>query len=105
VKLYYFSPHFRYERPQAGRFREFHQFGCEAIGEADAFLDAEVIDMSWQFLKSLGLQNTLLFINSIGCPECRPKYLEVLQGLFHQPYRRTLSGLPDPSGPQCPAFA
>jgi histidyl-tRNA synthetase len=54
VKLYYFSPIFRYERPQAGRFREHHQFGCEAIGEADAFLDAEVIDMAWQFLKSLG---------------------------------------------------
>ena len=82
VRLYYFSPGFRYERPQAGRFREFHQFGCEAIGEEDAFLDAEVIDMSWQFLKSLGLQNTLLFINSIGCPECRPKYLEVLRSYF-----------------------
>jgi histidyl-tRNA synthetase len=82
VKLYYFSPIFRYERPQAGRFREHHQFGCEAIGEADAFLDAEVIDMAWQFLKSLGLKNTLLFINSIGCPECRPKYLEVLRGYF-----------------------
>jgi histidyl-tRNA synthetase len=82
VKLYYFSPIFRYERPQAGRFREHHQFGCEAIGEGDAFLDAEVIDMSWQFLKSLGLQNTLLLINSIGCPECRPKYLEVLRGYF-----------------------
>ena len=82
VKLYYFSPIFRYERPQAGRFREHHQFGCEAIGEADAFLDAEVIDMAMQFLKSLGLKNTLLFINSIGCSECRPKYLEVLRGYF-----------------------
>jgi histidyl-tRNA synthetase len=82
VKLYYFSPHFRYERPQAGRFREHHQFGCEAIGEADAFLDAEVIDMAMQFLNSLGLKSILLFINSIGCPECRPKYLEVLRGYF-----------------------
>ena len=82
VKLYYFSPIFRYERPQAGRFREHHQFGCEAIGEADAFLDAEVIDMAWQFLVSLGLKDILLFINSIGCPECRPKYLEVLRGYF-----------------------
>ena len=82
VKLYYFSPHFRYERPQAGRFREHHQFGCEAIGEADAFLDAEVIDMAMRFLNSLGLKNILLFINSIGCPECRPKYLEVLRGYF-----------------------
>ncbi len=45
-------------------------------------MDAEVIDMAWQFLKSLGLKNTLLFINSIGCQECRPKYLEVLRGYF-----------------------
>jgi histidyl-tRNA synthetase len=82
VKQYYFSPIFRYERPQAGRFREHHQFGCEAVGEGDASLDAEVIDMAWQFLHSLGLKNTLLFINSIGCPECRPKYLEVLRGYF-----------------------
>lgn len=82
VKQYYFSPFFRYERPQAGRFREFHQFGCEAIGEGDSFLDAEIVDMAWQFLKTLGLQNILLFINSIGCHECRPKYLEVLRGYF-----------------------
>ncbi|MCX6003383.1 MAG: histidine--tRNA ligase [Chloroflexi bacterium] len=82
VKLYYFSPIFRYERPQAGRFRQHHQFGCEAIGEADAFLDAEVIDMAWQFLTSLDLQKFLLFINSIGCPRCRPKYLEVLTAYF-----------------------
>ena len=82
VKLFYITPIFRYERPQAGRFREHHQFGCEAIGEGDAFLDAEVIDMASQFLASLGLRNTLLFINSIGCPECRPKYLEVLRGYF-----------------------
>ena len=82
VKLYYISPLFRYERPQAGRFREHHQFGCEVIGEAEAFLDAEVIDMFCQFLNSLGLKNTLLYINSIGCPECRPKYLEVLRNYF-----------------------
>ncbi len=82
VKLYYISPIFRYERPQAGRLREHHQFGCEAIGEADAFLDAEVIDLFWQFLTSLGLKNNSLLINSIGCPECRPKYLEVLRGYF-----------------------
>jgi histidyl-tRNA synthetase len=82
VKLYYISPIFRYERPQAGRLREHHQFGCEAIGDADAFLDAEVIDMFWQFLASLGIKNTSLYINSIGCPECRPKYLEVLRSYF-----------------------
>jgi histidyl-tRNA synthetase len=82
VRFYYISPIFRYERPQAGRLRQPHQFGCEAIGEADAFVDAEIIDLLWQFLTSLGLKNLLLFINSIGCPECRPKYLEVLRGYF-----------------------
>ena len=82
VKLFHISPFFRYERPQAGRYRQYYQFGCEAIGEADASLDAEVIDMAWQFLKSLGLQKLLIFINSIGCPECRPKYLEVLRSYF-----------------------
>ena len=82
VKLFHISPFFRYERPQAGRYRQYYQFGAEAIGEADASLDAEVIDMAWQFLKSLGLQKLLIFINSIGCPECRPKYLEVLRSYF-----------------------
>ena len=82
VKLYYVCPIFRYERPQAGRFRQHYQFGCEAIGEEDAPLDAEVIDMAWRFLISLGLQKLLLFINSIGCPKCRPAYLQVLREYF-----------------------
>ena len=55
VKLYYITPIFRYDRPQAGRYRQHYQFGCEAIGEADPTLDAEVIDMAWAFFKSLGL--------------------------------------------------
>jgi histidyl-tRNA synthetase len=74
VKLYYITPIFRYERPQAGRYRQHYQFGCEAIGEADAALDAEVIEMAWQFFKSLGLTRLSLQINSIGCKECRPGY-------------------------------
>jgi histidyl-tRNA synthetase len=82
VKLFYFSPIFRYERPQAGRYRQHYQFGCEALGEADASLDAEVIDLAWQFLKSLGLQKLLLFINSIGCPQCRPDYLKKLREFY-----------------------
>jgi histidyl-tRNA synthetase len=82
VKLCYFTPIFRYERPQAGRYRQHYQFGAEAIGEADASLDAEVIDMGWQFLKSLGLQKILLFINSIGCPQCRPDYLKKLRAFY-----------------------
>jgi histidyl-tRNA synthetase len=75
VKLYYNFALYRYERPQAGRYREFHQFGCEAIGEADPALDAEVIDMAWQFFLSLGIGQLHLKINSIGCKNCRPAYL------------------------------
>ena len=75
VKLYYNFALYRYERPQAGRFREFHQFGCEAIGEVDPALDAEVIDMAWQFFFSLCLVQLRLKINSIGCKGCRPAYL------------------------------
>jgi histidyl-tRNA synthetase len=82
VKLFYYTPIFRYERPQAGRYRQHYQFGLEAIGEADASLDAEVIDLAWQFLKTVGLRRLLLFINSIGCPKCRPAYLNILQEYF-----------------------
>ena len=82
VKLYSLASVFRYERPQAGRFREHHQFNYEAIGEADPALDAEVIDMSWQFYKSLNLQNLSLHLNSIGCKHCRPQYLTVLKDYY-----------------------
>jgi histidyl-tRNA synthetase len=75
VKLYYLTSIFRYERPQAGRLREHHQFGCEAIGDDDPALDAEVIDMAWRFFTSLGLKNLSLELNSIGCRRCRPGYL------------------------------
>ena len=82
VKLYYIAPIFRYERPQAGRFRQHHQFGCEAIGEADPSLDAEVIDMAWQFFKSIGLDKNTLQLNSIGCKQCRPAYLKALEEYY-----------------------
>jgi histidyl-tRNA synthetase len=82
VKLFYYTPIFRYERPQAGRYRQHYQFGLEAIGESDASLDTEVIDLAWQFLKSVGLRKLLLFINSIGCPKCRPAYLNILKEYF-----------------------
>jgi histidyl-tRNA synthetase len=82
VKLYYITPIFRYDRPQAGRYRQHYQFGCEAIGEADPALDAEVIDMAWEFLKLLGLSRLSLQINSIGCKECRPDYLDKLKGYY-----------------------
>jgi histidyl-tRNA synthetase len=82
VKLYYISPIFRYDRPQAGRYRQHYQFGCEAIGEDDPAIDAEVIDMAWRFYKSLGLTNITLQLNSIGCKECRPQYLEALKTYY-----------------------
>jgi len=67
VRLYYVAPIFRYERPQAGRYRQHQQFGVEAIGDADPALDAEVIDMAWRFYASLGLKGLRLKLNSIGC--------------------------------------
>ena len=78
VKLYYVTPIFRYDRPQAGRYRQHHQFGCEAIGDADPALDAEVIDLLWQFFLSLNLIHFSLQLNSIGCQKCRPGYLTAL---------------------------
>jgi histidyl-tRNA synthetase len=82
VKLYYLAPIFRYERPQAGRLREHHQFGCEAIGEGDPSVDAEIIDMAWRFYKSLGLTPLSLQLNSIGCRQCRPAYLTLLKEYY-----------------------
>ena len=79
VKLYYMGPAFRYERPQFGRYRQHHQFGFEALGEADPALDAEVIEMARQFFFSLGLSRFSIQLNSIGCKVCRPGYLEVLR--------------------------
>lgn len=79
VKLYYIGPAFRYERPQSGRYRQHHQFGFEALGEADPALDAEVIEMSQHFFYSLGLSQFIIQLNSIGCKVCRPGYLEVLK--------------------------
>jgi histidyl-tRNA synthetase len=82
VKLYYIASIFRYERPQAGRYRQHYQFGCEAIGDGDPTLDAEVIDMAWQFFMSLGINQISLNLNSIGCKECRPQYLTTLKDYY-----------------------
>jgi histidyl-tRNA synthetase len=70
---------FRYDRPQAGRYRQFHQFGVESLGSSSAAADAEVILLAVQFLKSLGLNELKLNINSVGCPKCRPVYRKKLQ--------------------------
>jgi len=80
VKLFYISPMFRQERPQAGRFRQFHQFGAEAIGSPSPLLDAEMIQMSYEILKSLGLKNLTVKINSLGTPETRENYKKLLKG-------------------------
>ena len=81
AKLYYVIPAFRYERPQAGRLREFHQFGVEVFGASGAETDAEVISLADSLLKKLGVQ-VRLFINSIGCPACRKAYNEALKAYF-----------------------
>ncbi len=78
VKMYYLASIFRYDRPQAGRMRQHHQFGCEAIGDADPALDAEIIEIAWRLYTAAGLNNLNIQINSIGCRECRPKYLSAL---------------------------
>ena len=82
VRMYYFCPVFRYDRPQAGRFRQHHQFGVEALGDGDPSVDAEVIEMAWQLMKGLGLRDLTLLINSIGDPQCRPAYLERLKAYY-----------------------
>lgn len=78
VKLYYISPIFRYEKPQAGRYRQSHQFGAEAIGSGEPSLDVEIVDLAMSIYRELGLSEVSLLINSIGCPECRPSYRQEL---------------------------
>jgi len=80
VKLYYIGPMFRRERPQKGRYRQFYQVGAEVLGPSDApAIDAEMLEMLLVFFERVGLTKTTLYINSIGCHECRPKYVELLR--------------------------
>jgi histidyl-tRNA synthetase len=81
-KLYYIGPMFRYEQPQAGRYRQFHQFGVEAIGSSDPSLDAEVIAMGYLFYKEIGLKHVRVEINSVGNPSCRAVYRDKLREFF-----------------------
>jgi histidyl-tRNA synthetase len=78
VKLYYYGPFFRHESPQAGRYREFRQFGLEAIGEKDASIDSEIILLTYHIIQKFGLKKNIVEINSIGCPRCRAKYKKLL---------------------------
>ena len=83
VKLYSEISTFRYDRPQKGRFREFHQIDFEAIGEADALLDAELVGVQWRLYQALGLRRLSLQVNSIGDRVCRPGYIQSLTDYFH----------------------
>ena len=85
VKLFYVGPMFRYERPQAGRFRQFVQFGAEALGSADPAIDAEMISLAMNVYKALGLQELKLVINSLGDKESRTAHREALISHF-QPH-------------------
>jgi histidyl-tRNA synthetase len=78
-KVWYSGSNFRYEKAQAGRFRQFDQVGIEVLGSTDPLLDVEVITMGWQFFTSLGLRNVVLMINSLGDPEDRAAYIEALR--------------------------
>ncbi len=78
-KMYYITPVFRYERPQAGRLREHHQFGVELYGSSSPLADVEVITLAKSLFDTLGLKDLTLNINSIGCPECRAKYNAALK--------------------------
>ena len=84
TKLFYIGSMFRFDRPQKGRFREFHQFGVEALGEASPAVDAEIILLAVRFLQSLGLKELSLSINSVGDPACRPVYRQKLKDFFKE---------------------
>lgn len=79
AKFYYLGPMFRYDRPQAGRYRQFHQIGAEAIGTSNPAVDAEIIDMSLNVYRVLGFPPLEVSLNSVGCRICRPKFKDILK--------------------------
>lgn len=79
IKAYYIIPCFRYEQPQSGRLREFHQFGIEAYGSKDPSIDAEVINVAMMLYNRIGIKNLEVRVNSVGCPKCRKDYNEKLK--------------------------
>ena len=91
VKLFYYGPMFRYERPQAGRYRQFTQFGLEVLGSADPLLDVEAIVLPMELYKACGLSGFEVEINSIGCPTCRKEYRDKLVA-YAEPYNDELCG-------------
>ncbi len=89
VKLWYFGPYFRYERPQSGRYRQFWQFGFEVLGEAEPVADAQIIEIFYNILKELRCKNLVIEVNSIGDSACRPYYKKLLGAYL----RRHVAGL------------
>lgn len=87
VKLYYIGPMFRYDRPQAGRYRQFHQFGLEIFGASSAAADTEIIAFCYNFFNSLHIENQSIELNSVGCPVCRPQFRDALM-----PYLENIEG-------------
>ncbi|MBR2674615.1 MAG: histidine--tRNA ligase [Mogibacterium sp.] len=86
TKLYYDIPCFRYEKPQAGRLREFHQLGIENFGTSSMMADAEIISLGYDFLQRMGISDIELHISSVGCRECRPKHRKALQDFLRPKY-------------------
>lgn len=90
VRLYYLGPYFRYDRPQAGRLRELHQFGIEAIGDSSPLVDIEAVLLGWSWFGAVGVDGLTLRLNSIGDEQCRPAYRERLRD-YYRPYLDGLS--------------
>ncbi len=89
-KFFTYGPMFRYERPQKGRMRQFHQLNCECLGASEPALDAEVIIMLMHFFGAIGLDNLALEVNTLGCAECRPVYKQTLQAFLEKIDEATL---------------
>ncbi len=79
LRFYFIGPMFRYDKPQKGRFRQFHQIDIEVFGEEDPAIDAEIVQMANFFLKNLNVRDTKIIVNSVGCKACRPSYLKKLR--------------------------
>ena len=92
-KIWYEGPQFRYEQPQAGRYRQFSQVGVETLGTDDPQADIDVIALAWRFYESIGLRQVRLLVNSLGDPSCRPAYMDALRGYLES----SAAGLTDQS--------
>jgi histidyl-tRNA synthetase len=93
VKLYYFGPFFRHEKPQLGRYREFYQLGWEIIGENSPVLDAQIINIGYNFLEEIGFKNKeiLIYLNSLGCEKCQNNYLTALKKYYRPKLKKVCS--------------